>query len=50
MEVATAFRETSALTGEGVKDAFAELIHLMSETGEVNIPERAEVRGTETKI
>lgn len=50
MEVATAFRETSALTGEGVKDAFTELIHLMSETGEVNIPERAEVRGTETKI
>ncbi|MFW9803375.1 MAG: Rab family GTPase [Candidatus Thorarchaeota archaeon] len=52
MEVPTAFRETSALTGEGVQDAFSELISLMSETGEVNIPERAEVRstGTESKI
>ena len=52
MEVPTSFRETSALTGEGVHDAFSELISLMSETGEVNIPERAEVRstGTETRI
>ncbi|MFX1261996.1 MAG: Rab family GTPase [Promethearchaeota archaeon] len=52
MEVPTSFRETSALTGEGVQDAFSELISLMSETGEVNIPEQAEVRKTssETKI
>ncbi|MHA2071765.1 MAG: Rab family GTPase, partial [Candidatus Thorarchaeota archaeon] len=52
MEVPTSFRETSALSGEGVQDAFSELISLMSETGEVNIPERAEIRstGTESKI
>ncbi|MHA2140332.1 MAG: GTP-binding protein [Candidatus Thorarchaeota archaeon] len=50
MEVSTAFRETSALSGEGVLDAFSELINLMSEMGEVNIPERTEVRGTESKI
>lgn len=49
MNVPTIFRETSALTGEGIEDAFSELLRLMSQSGELNTPESAEVTGSETK-